>query len=174
MQHPFRHFFPGCFPRASHKFRRSRYLIQRFCGNPNTSFNCGSSRTLRTRAMVSPGVCDWSVSTPIISRTANAGRLSLLRFKAERTDDEWNSSRSCRIVADSVVGRKFSHTKLCDSFRASTMGSELMQKQRGQNSGGSSPEWYGDCARRARENPAQAGFRRGVPERASKIPRGPG
>jgi hypothetical protein len=115
MQHPFRHFFPGCFPRASHKFRRSRYLIQRFCGNPNTSFNCGSSRTLRTRAMVSAGVCDWSVSTPIISRTANAGRLSLLRFKAERTDDEWNSSRSCRIVADSVVGRKFSHTRLCDS-----------------------------------------------------------
>jgi hypothetical protein len=60
-------------------------------------------------------------------------------------------SRSCETVAASVVGRTLCHTRPCASLRASTMGSELIKKQRGQNSG--VPEMVGSIAK---ENPAQA------------------
>jgi hypothetical protein len=92
--------------------------------------------------MVSPGVCDWSVSARATSRKANAGRLSLLRCNAERTNEEWTRSRSCRTVSDSVVGRVFSDTRLWASFRASTMGSKLIQNNAAKTP--AFPEWQGD------------------------------
>ena len=100
---------------------------RRFCPRPKASCKCGSSSTCRIRTMVSPGVCEKSESTRAISRNANAGRLSLPRSNADRTDGEWTTSRSRRTVP---VPRRcgFGHNRRCASLRASTiMRSEVIQ-----------------------------------------------
>ena len=87
-------------------------MIRRFRGRPNASSKVGLVEYVSNSHYGFARICERSESTRATSRNANAGRVSLPRSNAERTDGESTSSRSCKTIAASVrwAGEDFGTT----------------------------------------------------------------
>ena len=103
-------------------------MIRRFRGRPNASSKVGLVEYVSNSHYGFARICERSESTRATSRNANAGRVSLPRSNAERTDGESTSSRSCKTIISKMGWGRFWHNRLLASFRDWTRTrSELVQ-----------------------------------------------
>jgi hypothetical protein len=113
---------PICLARESQRlFGYGPNVNRKFCGSPKAWLRCGSSRTSRSRLMVSRSVRDRSETTRSTARNVNAGNMSLLRSNADCTAGERTRSRIRVTVAASgrlCTGGKFCRSKFCAALMA--------------------------------------------------------